>query len=64
MKLAGILLALMGLLLLIPSLIVGSQMVIGDVNIDAKALRHCFVAGVLGVGFLTVGASVSIRAHR
>ena len=64
MKLAGILLALMGLLLLTPALIVGSQMIIGDVNIDAKALRHRFVAGVLGVGLIIVGAFISVRAHR
>jgi hypothetical protein len=64
MRIAGVVLALVGLLLLVPAMIVGSQMALGDLNIDTKAFHHGIIVSVLGLGCVVAGSTVAIRSFR
>jgi hypothetical protein len=43
MRIAGVMSALVGLLLLVPSIIIVSKLAVGDVNIDTKSLSGRFI---------------------
>ena len=61
MWIAGVALALVGLSLLIPALIVGIQLAVGDLNIDTRNFRRGLIVSTLGLGCIVTGLMLVIR---
>ena len=64
MRIAGVALALVGLVLLIPAMIVRSQLAVGDVNINTKSFRYGPIASALGRDCVVAGSTLTVRSFR